>query len=336
MYIQMNKKTLAFLFLCYVVTHNNTSRYAWGVYGHQHITKAAILALPADMGMFFYDHADFLVEESVVPDLRKYTLGDKSEFPRHYINLESYNYTSAAMMPQTMKEALAIYNKDSMQIYGILPWYIQDMMDKLTNAMKNKSKTEIIFLAADLSHYIADAYMPLHTSINHDGQFTEQKGIHAFWESELPELFGDDYTYYTGDAHYIDNIRLATWGTIERSHILADTMLVIEKKLRKEFPEDKVYTKDADGKMLKNKFGQPVFSKEYATEYHNRLHGMVEAQMRAAIQMTANFWYTAWVNAGKPKLDDLDPTPLQDKYAEEMKEWKTGKLPGLKTSNEFK
>lgn len=212
------------------------------------------------------------------------------------------------------------------------------MMDKLTSAMKNKSKTEIIFLAADLSHYIADAHMPLHTSINHDGQFTGQRGIHAFWESQLPEMFGDNYNYYTRQAQYIDNITLAVWGIIERSHILADTMLMVEKTLRKEFQEDKVYAKDADGKVLKNKFGQPTFSKEYAAEYHKRLHGMVETQMRAAIQMTSDLWYTAWVNAGKPNLDDLDPASMDNskKYAKEEKEWKNGKLDGLKINNEFK
>jgi hypothetical protein len=35
------------------------------------------------------------------------------------------------------------------------------MMEKLTIAFK-KSKNEILFLAADLGHYIADAHMPLH------------------------------------------------------------------------------------------------------------------------------------------------------------------------------
>jgi hypothetical protein len=47
------------------------------------------------------------------------------------------------------------------------------------------------FIMADLGHYIADAHMPF-TSDNHDGQLTDQKGIH-FVESRLPELFVKDY-----------------------------------------------------------------------------------------------------------------------------------------------
>jgi hypothetical protein len=51
---------------------------------------------------------------------------------------------------------------------GTLPWYIQEMMGKLTTAFKKNVKNEILFIAADLGHYIADAHMPLHTSDNHD------------------------------------------------------------------------------------------------------------------------------------------------------------------------
>jgi hypothetical protein len=34
----------------------------------------------------------------------------------------------------------------------------QDMMEKLTQAFKEKRKSEILFIAADLGHYIADAH----------------------------------------------------------------------------------------------------------------------------------------------------------------------------------
>ena len=78
-----------------------------------------------------------------------------------------------------------------------MPWYIQDIMTKLTKAFKDKRKTEILFLAADLGHYIGDAHMPLHTSANHNGQLTNQKGIHALFESAIPEMFGKNYNYHT-------------------------------------------------------------------------------------------------------------------------------------------
>jgi hypothetical protein len=303
------------------------------------VNKAAVLDLPQDMGLFFYIHSDFLVEESTVPDLRKYTLGDKLEAGRHYIDLESYNYTTPAAMPQTMQEVIAKYGADSAQRYGILPWYIETMMDKLTKAFKDKKKTEILFLAADLGHYLADAHMPLHTSINHDGQYTDQKGIHAFWESELPEMFGDAYNLHAAKAEYINDIPKATWDIIQHSHMLADTLLLTEKKLKGSYDKDKIYAKDADGKTVKNRYGQAEHSKEYAAKYHELLKGMVERQLQLAINATASFWYTAWVNAGKPDLSTFDSPKMKDRfevfYREDEKAWEGGKVINLKADAEY-
>jgi hypothetical protein len=66
---------------------------------------------------------------------------------------------------------------------------------------------------------------------------------------------------------------------------------------------------------------------------------MVEKQMKKAIQSTADFWYTAWVNAGKPDLSSLDPKDLtssnQRKLKKELKAWSKGKLVGVKNDKEF-
>jgi len=65
---------------------------------------------------------------------------------------------------------------------------------------------------------------------------------------------------------------------------------------------------------------------------------MAEKQMRAAIAATANYWYTAWINAGKPDLISLDSEDLTNrnkKYLkEDMKEWTKGKITNLKIQNE--
>lgn len=146
---------------------------SWGTFGHEHINRAAVLALPPPLQSFFYNHIDYITQESTVPDLRKYTLSDKAENPRHYIDLE--NFGSRDSLPKTLEEVKLKYDTKFIADNGILPWYIQDMMAKLTTAFKEKRKTEILFLAADLGHYLGDAHMPLHTSANHDGQMTNQK-----------------------------------------------------------------------------------------------------------------------------------------------------------------
>ena len=312
---------------------------AWGVWGHQHINRAAVFALPEEMRVFFYNHIDFITEEASIPDVRKYTIYDEQEAPRHFLDVEAYGEKPFETLPRTWKEAQAAYDQKHLQEYGILPWYIQDIQAKLTQAFRDKNKPVILFLAADLGHYLADAHMPLHTSINFDGQLTGQKGIHAFWESQLPELFGETYNFKVKQATYIADPIAESFRLIQQTHTLVNTMLEADKKAQNEIPEAKRYVLDSTGNVLRNKYKQPVHSYEYARLYHEKLDGMVEKQMRAAIESTANFWYTAWVDAGKPDITQLDPEALtkrNKKYlAAEMKLWNKGKLFGIKSKPEF-
>jgi len=309
---------------------------AWGTFGHEHINRAAVMALPAPMQAFFFNHIDFMTTESTIPDVRKYTLRYKAERPRHYIDLERYGTMDS--LPATMKEAEEKYSPEFLQKNGILPWYIEEMMKKLTTAFKEKSKNEILYLAADLGHYVGDAHMPLHTSVNHDGQLTGQRGIHSFWESQLPEMFGDQYNYNCGQAKYIKNIHQEVWKILRHSHQLADTLLLADRELKKHFKGD-VYEKDASGKIRRNKYHQPIHTEAYARAYNKALNGMVEKQLRSSIIETADFWYTAWVNAGKPDLTSLDPAEQTKRNQPELKRelqlCHQGKLTDLKGDKEF-
>jgi hypothetical protein len=310
---------------------------AWGIFGHEHINRAAVMALPDPVQSFFYNHIDFITQESTVPDLRKYTLHDKAENPRHYIDLE--NFGGIDSLPLTMAEAKTKYEDRFLQSNGILPWYVLDLMDQLTKAFKEKRKTEILFLAGDLGHYIGDAHMPLHTSSNHDGQMTGQTGIHSFWETQLPEMFGKDYNYHTADAHFIPDLRKEMWAILASSHRLKDTLLLADKMLREKLGADNIFKKDASGAPLRNKYNAPIHTDEYAKQFHQALNGMVEKQLRKAIEATSSFWYTAWVNAGKPDLSGLDPSELTTRNKKPLEEekalWKKGKLFGIESEKEF-
>jgi hypothetical protein len=67
---------------------------------------------------------------------------------------------------------------------------------------------------------------------------------------------------------------------------------------------------------------------------------MVAHQMQLSIEEAANFWYTAWVNAGKPDLQKLDDAytyrinrqPMQQQYSLWVEK---GKLTGLRPEAEF-
>jgi hypothetical protein len=304
---------------------------SWGIIGHERINRAAVMALPKPLQTFFYNHIDFITQESTVPDLRKYVIADKNEGPKHYFDME--NFGNIDSFPQTMADAKKKYDDKFLSKNGTLPWYIQEMMGKLTTAFKEKRKNEILFIAADLGHYIADAHMPLHTSDNHDGQLTDQKGIHSLWESRIPELFVKNYKFNVAPATYYDNVDKAVWDMINDTHNLVPTLLAADKGLRTSLQPNQIFVTDDQGNVVKNKYNSARYSDEYANKLHVALDGMVENQMKKAVTATASFWYTAWVNAGKPDLSSLDAKSLTARNAKLLKKdaklFKKGDLFGV-------
>jgi hypothetical protein len=227
-------------------------------------------------------------------------------------------------VPRYWKDAVERYSDDTLQSYGILPWHVNVMYFRLRDAFMVKDPTRILSLSADLGHYIADAHVPLHTTENYNGQLTGQQGIHALWESRLPELYSVRYNFFVGKAEYIKNPQLAIWKAIEDSNKHLDSVLVLEKNLTKKFGEKK-YSFETKGKQTIK-----VYSVEFSNAYHEALSGMVEQRMRGAIKMIGDFWYTAWVDAGQPDLKVLiNYVPTEEELAarkKELKEWKEQRL----------
>jgi hypothetical protein len=298
-----------------------TALRAWGFWGHKRITRVAVFTLPRQMASFFESHINYLEEHSVDADKRRST--DKQEAPRHYIDIDHFGVSPFDSMPQTWDAAVAKYSEDTLKKWGILPWTIEIVMNDLTEAFRNRNEAEILRLSADLSHYIADAHVPLHTTVNHDGQLTNQKGLHSFWESRLPELYGDEYNYAYPKATYIVNPLAESWNIIKASHACLDSVLGQERELNSTFDPAKKYVTIQRGEK-----SFQGFSDEYSKEYHRLLNGMVERRLQATIAAVGNYWYTAWVNGGRPNLKKLNTAKLSKeqraKVSEERNRWKNG------------
>lgn len=202
------------------------------------------------------------------------------------------------------------FAKDRLTSSGILPYHLQIMQRQLTRAFIDKDQARILKTAAELGHYLADAHIPLHTISNYDGQLSNQNGVHAFWESRLPELFADNqYDFFVGQAVYFDKPQKYFWDIIFASNKLAPNVLRIEKEVATDFQADKKYCPETVNRTTVQK---QCF--DFAQAYHTRLGGMVEARMQAAILAVGSAWYTAWVDAGKPDLKNLkkiDPLSIK-------------------------
>jgi len=297
---------------------------SWGFFAHQRINNLAVFTLPTGMIGFYKKNIKYITEHAVDPDKRRYA--DSLEAPRHYLDVENYE-KSIDSIPEKWNDALAKYGQKHLNANGIVPWQIQRTYFSLVKAFTTRDSIKILKYSADLGHYIGDAHVPLHTTANHNGQLTNQVGIHAFWESRLPELFSSRYNFVVGKAIYIENPLKEAWKILKHTHSLVDTVLTLEAKLAASFPTDKKFSfSERNNTVLKQ------YSLEYSRVYHDQMNQMVERQMRSAILEIGSFWYSAWVDAGQPELKNLikvDIAAEEKKIQEDIeKKYKNGVVIG--------
>lgn len=271
---------------------------SWGFYAHKEINRLAIFTLPNQIAPLYKKHLLYLSEHAVDADKRRYA--NEYEAARHYIDADAYGSHPFDSLPQRWSEAKLRYGEDTLNSRGIVPWQISRTYRLLTEAFSERALSKILRYSADLGHYVADAHVPLHTTRNYNGQFTNQVGIHAFWESRLPELFAQQYNFIVGRAQYIPDPLEAAWAIVEESFSLVDSVLTLESMLNTQHPQEKKYTYEHRLRAIER-----VYSPSYSHAYHQLLNGMVEKQMRKSILTTGSLWYSAWVDAGQPSLNHL-------------------------------
>ncbi|MFQ3333018.1 MAG: hypothetical protein ACI8ZH_000915 [Flavobacteriales bacterium] len=282
----------------------------WGFYAHKRANRYAVFTLPEELVGFYKKHIDHLTEHAVDADKRRYAV--KEEAPRHYIDIDHYGEKPFEVMPRKWRDAVAKFSEDTLLAYGIVPWHIQTVYNRLVKAFEEKDIDYILKNSADLGHYLSDAHVPLHTTENYNGQLTNQKGIHAFWESRLPELFAKDYDYLVGTAEYQYSALDVAWKAVEGSFNALDSVLLFDKELSQEFEQDKQYSYEKRGsKTIK------VKSAEFSAAYHTKLDGMVERRLRLSVIAIGNLWYSAWVDAGQPVLEGMQESEIP--FTEDIK-----------------
>ena len=316
------KKTVLSLFICLFLSLSYSPSYCWGFYAHQKINYFAVFMLPPEMMVLYKPNISFLSEHAVDPDKRRYAV--KDEGPRHYIDIDKYGAYPYPSLPRKWEDAVAKFGEDSLLQHGIVPWHVQVMLKRLTEALREKNFSRILKNSAEIGHYISDAHVPLHASSNHNGQFTNQKGIHGFWESRVPELLAEKHwDFFIGKAEYIKNPGEFMWARILESALAADSVLRFEKELTSKFSADKKFSfEERNGVVIRQ------YSTAFTTAFNNKLDGMVERRMRQSISAIASFWYTAWVNAGQPDLKSLTRQKFSENDVKEFEElnkkWNSG------------
>lgn len=317
-------KSFKQFFFATVLTATALLCCSWGALVHRTTTQMAIYQLKnKSLQLFFFQQMQYMVKNSTRPDDRRRT--DTTEATKHFINLEMYGDSAAYKMPADWETATAQYHKDSLLKYGYVPYEVIRLQKELTEAFRAKDKDQILFTAADLAHYIEDANVPLHTSVNYDGQLTNQKGLHSLWESMIPQLeLGTMNLKAQKNASYLAHPEEAIWNAIRRSYSLVPDVFAKETLVSQQFTDTTKY-------RIQNRNGREVksYSTAFAEAYSAALAPTINEQLIHSANMVADFWYTAWVDAGKPDLQSLlqgEPDETAGKLKKEIKSYRKNKL----------
>jgi hypothetical protein len=304
---------------------------SWGFLVHRTVHQLAVYRLPKQMQPFFFKNIDYLVEHAPRADQRRNQ--DSNEAPKHFVDLEAFydwSEQSPYPLPLRWEDAVKKYSRDTLVKYGYVPYHIITMKNLLTEAFRSRNRDSILFYATDIGHYIGDANVPLHTTLNYDGQLTNQKGLHSLWESVAPEIEIEHYKLYSRhDAAYLSDPAQSVKECLMQSFSLVKDVLAKETEVSKGFTDSTKY-------RWQTRRGREVryYTSAFAKAYNKALGNTINRQLLRSSEMIADFWYTAWVDAGRPDLSGLlrQPFSKHDKklLKTEKAAWKKEELQGKK------
>lgn len=238
-----------------------------------------------------------LFKGSGIPSISIDSFGIRQEII--YQNADSSTVVSSFLYPH-LNGALCFV--DSFSQHGIVPYYVERLYARLVQEMESQNVEAVLKISADLGHYISDAHVPLHTTSNYNGQFTDQIGIHAFWESRIPELYETSHFHsLAGRARYVPDIREYIWKIVENSYRLVPRVLATEEKARASIPEQKHFCYEERGNNLVR-----TQCPELTKKYMDLMDGMVQERWLESIRAVGTVWYSAWIDAGQPELWEED------------------------------
>ena len=190
---------------------------------------------------FFSNHHSTLYAWCIKPDQ------GWGESDWHYLDAHSYNplvYTG-----------------------GELPWAMEWIFDNIVQYLKNGNWDTAAQLMGAISHFSADATMPLHSTYNYN-----PGGNHTNYEGVVDSHLGEMSIPYNYVPQELDNITNAALATLAESFS---------------------FTKEgSNGGVNLTDF------LEDSILWNDWIRSMTENRVRASVQFTANVWYTAMIRAG--------------------------------------
>lgn len=231
----------------------------------------------------FLEWANVLAEHASDADDRKAT--DPNEGPRHYIDIDNYPvFLEEGRIPQTYDSVVAIYGESFVIDQGILPWATKTAYDSIVSCFLRRDWGKAGLFAADLGHYVADGHMPLHITMNYDGQFTGNNGIHSRYESTMINNYISQINYLGHQISAIPDVNNYIFNYLYSNYAYVDSVLLADN-----------YAKEMSGGSTS--------SGVYKEALWNKTKNFTIPLFSLASKRLAELIYTAWIAAGKSEIN---------------------------------
>ncbi len=256
--------------------------FAWGTTGHAYASNLAIDCLPARLRPMYEANRAWIARHSIDPDdWRKDNFAE--EAPRHFIDLDAAGAEAVSAYPEDYWVAVGIWGKRAVDTNGTVPWRVGEYYGKLVRAYRSRDARAIVEISSWLGHYVGDAHVPFHATVDYDGQSTGQKGIHARFETGLLDQLIKPADLNARSAVVIKNPVNAAFQWLRTSLTLCPEILAADKR---------AILKDAD------------LGYNYYAEFALRARPIAIRRLEESAQDTASLWLSAWIEAGRPQLPE--------------------------------
>jgi hypothetical protein len=240
-----------------------------------------------------------VVERAIDPDTWR-TAGFDSEPPNHFLDLDwaGYGPRPFAGLPRDYTAAIAKFGAERVRQNGTLPWRTEEYFGNLRRAFADYSRRgaygrfDILFFSAALGHYVADAHVPFHAVENYDGQLTNQRGIHARFESSLFDRYRDQLTVRPTPARPITNPRDFVFDVIIEGTELVPAILKSDL--------------EAIG-------SREMYDEVYYRAFFAANRGILERRLNQSIAAVAAMIAGAWESADRPAVPVEPPSSPERK-----------------------
>ena len=213
----------------------------------------------------------------------------RREAVRHFIHLDLYGRPPFAGLPRSRREATEKFGPKTVAERGTLPWRILELHGRLRRELRERSWSEALRTAGLAGHYVADAFMPLHTTRNHDGRTSGLHGIHRVVEAALVDArldrFRERAERRLRQARTPATTADHVFAILASSHSRAGMLL----RAGRMAPDGRAAAGERDLDRLEAVAGE-----------------MLAGQLAEAVASLGGFWRSAWEEAGRP----VPPRPL--------------------------